>query len=243
MPDIKKITHLYIWDTFYDLKYKGSATPILTTVSALLYTMVIGHIVAGILLSYLNKDLYYTFTKEDGYIEYFTAVWLLATSILSLYKAKLATLLVPKIFFYLVTSVFFFGFGEEISWGQRIIGFETPADLEKINAQKEFNLHNIHLDGVNMNKIIFGQLLYTGVFIYFLALPLAFSYLSWFKRLISKIQLPIPTVTQSILYTLSFISILIINEGEKWELQEFALASFVFFSFLFAHNNSHISGR
>lgn len=36
----------------------------------------------------------------------------------------------------------FFG-GEEINWGQRIIGFETPAFLANLNTQGEFNLHNI----------------------------------------------------------------------------------------------------
>jgi hypothetical protein len=32
---------------------------------------------------------------------------------------------------------------EEISWGQRIIGFETPETLVRINTQDEFNVHNI----------------------------------------------------------------------------------------------------
>lgn len=33
--------------------------------------------------------------------------------------------------------------GEEISWGQRIFGWQTPASLEAINRQDETNLHNI----------------------------------------------------------------------------------------------------
>ena len=33
--------------------------------------------------------------------------------------------------------------GEEISWGQRILGFGTPEVLMEINHQQEFNLHNI----------------------------------------------------------------------------------------------------
>ncbi len=35
---------------------------------------------------------------------------------------------------------------EEISWGQSLIGFASPAGLERINAQNETNVHN--LDGV-----------------------------------------------------------------------------------------------
>jgi hypothetical protein len=33
--------------------------------------------------------------------------------------------------------------GEEVSWGQRILGFLTPAELEDINKQGEANIHNI----------------------------------------------------------------------------------------------------
>lgn len=32
---------------------------------------------------------------------------------------------------------------EEISWGQRIFGFETPELLQRYNLQKETNIHNL----------------------------------------------------------------------------------------------------
>ena len=37
----------------------------------------------------------------------------------------------------------FMFFGEEISWGQRLLGIETPGWMSTINRQKETNLHNI----------------------------------------------------------------------------------------------------
>jgi hypothetical protein len=37
----------------------------------------------------------------------------------------------------------FFIVGEEISWGQRLFGIETPEFLEESNRQRELNLHNI----------------------------------------------------------------------------------------------------
>lgn len=43
----------------------------------------------------------------------------------------------------LFTLLMFFSAGEEISWGQRVVDFDTPADLLEINKQDEFNLHNI----------------------------------------------------------------------------------------------------
>jgi hypothetical protein len=33
--------------------------------------------------------------------------------------------------------------GEEISWGQRVLGIATPAELADVNAQSEMNLHNV----------------------------------------------------------------------------------------------------
>jgi len=39
--------------------------------------------------------------------------------------------------------LFFFGAGEEISWGQRYLGLATPAELKRIDAQQEFNVHNL----------------------------------------------------------------------------------------------------
>lgn len=38
---------------------------------------------------------------------------------------------------------FFFAAGEEISWGQRLLGVETPEALRKVNTQDETTLHNI----------------------------------------------------------------------------------------------------
>ncbi|PRC46519.1 hypothetical protein C6A85_89670, partial [Mycobacterium sp. ITM-2017-0098] len=39
--------------------------------------------------------------------------------------------------------LFFFGAGEEISWGQRYLGVATPTSWEERNVQGELNLHNI----------------------------------------------------------------------------------------------------
>lgn len=39
--------------------------------------------------------------------------------------------------------LFFFGAGEEVSWGQRYFGLATPAELESRNVQGEMNVHNL----------------------------------------------------------------------------------------------------
>ena len=49
---------------------------------------------------------------------------------------------------YIAGMAFFFFVcaGEEISWGQRIFGFETPAEMKHENEQGEFNLHNMNFE-------------------------------------------------------------------------------------------------
>lgn len=55
--------------------------------------------------------------------------------------------------------------GEEISWGQRILGFETPPMVREVNEQGEFNLHNLKLQHVHPKDVfsifmkLFGILL------------------------------------------------------------------------------------
>lgn len=200
--------------------------------STFLYAFTLSHAFIGILFFYLNLDLYYLYSKEDGYIEYLTALFLLFTSILCLHKALQAEDRLPKMFLIAAASLLFFGFGEEISWAQRIIGFNTPENLDKINAQNEFNLHNIHLSGVNLNKLIFGKILYTGVFIYFLAFPVLYRHKKWFSGLVDKFNVPLPSALQSVLYMLCFFCTLLIRDGEMWEMQEFILASFIFTVFM-----------
>ncbi len=48
-----------------------------------------------------------------------------------------------RIWFMLVTLACVYMAGEEISWGQHLLGWETPASLQGVNDQNETNLHNI----------------------------------------------------------------------------------------------------
>ena len=88
---------------------------------------------------------------EDHYFELIGAFSFLVTSVLFFYGFRVARktldkswVSVMKQLVYLgLALLFFFGAGEEISWGQRILGFETPATLSQVNRQEEFNLHNL----------------------------------------------------------------------------------------------------
>jgi hypothetical protein len=84
-------------------------------------------------------------SKEDGLIEYFQFFLFLFSGILAfkIYKNLQKTNKVFGYIYLFVGVALLLISMEEISWGQRIIGLETPDALNKINEQGEINIHNI----------------------------------------------------------------------------------------------------
>jgi hypothetical protein len=88
---------------------------------------------------------------EDHYFENVGAISLFVTSLLFLYGFWVArksldkswASLVKKLAYLGLALLFFFGAGEEISWGQRIFGIKTPQALSQVNKQDELNLHDL----------------------------------------------------------------------------------------------------
>ena len=64
-------------------------------------------------------------------------------------------------YFYLALAVgFFLGGMEEISWGQRLVGWGTPTALEEINFQGETTVHNVYFaDNVIFAALFWGSAL------------------------------------------------------------------------------------
>ena len=103
------------------------------------------------ILYYINLDFYKTLVEEDGIIEYMTAFILLVSSMFVFYRLiKIGRSKSIKwvIFNIILVVGLFFGFGEEISWGQRIFSIESNSFFLENNLQKETNLHNLEFNGV-----------------------------------------------------------------------------------------------
>ena len=89
------------------------------------------------------------FDKESGAVENITAV-LLAVAIFFVARTVLQVLAQPVVTLKTLTLVWLgiFGLGciyflgEEISWGQHLIGWSTPESWMEVNDQGETNLHN-----------------------------------------------------------------------------------------------------
>ena len=105
------------------------------------------------------RGLYAVLANEDGVVEWaqvgvllvlIVAYAILARRLWQADRRGLAT------FYALCSLAAVFIAGEEISWGQRILGFATPAELDAINAQGETNLHNIGLVTKVFNLVVVG---------------------------------------------------------------------------------------
>jgi hypothetical protein len=92
-----------------------------------------------------RNEAYFDFAKEDGPVEYATAIFYFLASLFSGIICFISFKQKKKFFailYLLLSSVFLVIAFEEISWGQRIFLFETPKYLED-NIQNESNFHNL----------------------------------------------------------------------------------------------------
>jgi hypothetical protein len=81
---------------------------------------------------------------EDGFWESLGALALFGAGAFFLAASWIRTSPPSPRWMYAVLGVaMLLGGGEEISWGQRLIGFDTPAGLQALNVQQEVNFHNL----------------------------------------------------------------------------------------------------
>ena len=86
------------------------------------------------------------FAKEDGVVEYATAAALAAGGAACVLAGRLLRRMGHRnlgAFHFIVAVAFTIGALEEISWGQRIFGWDTPGAISDVNRQGETTLHNI----------------------------------------------------------------------------------------------------
>ncbi len=88
---------------------------------------------------------YVSFISEDGPVEYLTFIVFIITFIVSILVANSLRKLkkrLASISFFVIAFVFIFVAIEEISWGQRIFGFEASGIFSE-STQGEVNIHDL----------------------------------------------------------------------------------------------------
>lgn len=160
---------------------------------------------------------------EDGPIETFGALCFLGSSViyLVLYLTdregnRFFSLSTHRnVFFLLLAMAFFFAFGEEISWGQRIFGFETPEFVARINRQGEFNIHNISIfhgdDATGQRKSDLALLLNMdrlfSLFwlVYCVVIPLGVYFHRGMAKCLGRLNVPIVPILLGLLFPINYL--------------------------------------
>lgn len=107
--------------------------------------LIIGTLLYGAGLYHYNRDLYYQSSQEDEHVEWSTFWAFLAAggvSITGALRQRRSTGQIPWFLFGVGLFCFFVAM-EEISWGQRLLGYRPPTYFLEKNFQEELNIHNV----------------------------------------------------------------------------------------------------
>lgn len=207
-----------------------------TRIEAFFYAVLIQFLLFGLYFAHTNLEYFEgVFAVEDGLVEWLTVTWLLACSALCLVRAVKLRKRRPKFFIGMLvffSLVFFFGAGEEVSWGQRIFDVTPSEFFQANNAQGETNLHNLVVGETKINKLIFGLTLGILIAIYCLVLPTLTRKVPAVKRLVDKFAIPIARGHHVIAYLLIFLLVELNPSPKRGELLEFG-GTLMFFLMFF----------
>jgi hypothetical protein len=218
----------------------------LSRIEKLILAVVLVLLLVGMGLSHYDHALFReAYVIEDGFIEWLTVFGLVLCAgacgyrVVTLWGQKKPLFIAVLAF---MTAVFLFGAGEEISWGQRILNIETSEFFEQHNAQGEMNLHNLRVNGVKINKIIFAKGLGIAFLLYLAVLTPLYRKKAAVRRFLDRLAFPVPQNYQIIAYVL----VLLIVEGltdssKRGEMTEFAIVFVVYLNLMYPGNKALFS--
>ena len=117
--------------------------PLLQLVAAVPYAALLVVVLYKMLFG-VRDGFYLRFIREDGPVEYLTAVVFLAGGMVAAVAAYRARDWQTQTAVALLAFALLFAGFSEISFGQRLLGLETPEALREINRQQEISIHNIY---------------------------------------------------------------------------------------------------
>lgn len=150
----------------------------------------------------LNLASLHAAVREDGPIETGSALLFgLASLAFCALAVRSGGLRGRRWWAYLLTlgwaALMFVFMGEEISWGQRLLGYGTPGVVEELNWQGEMNVHNmefVQFFAGGAHRLLSLLMLTLGALLPGLALTEAG------RRWISRLALPVPPAGYGLLF-------------------------------------------
>ena len=194
-------------------------------------SLVLGILITGYLLFYTNVPLFESYVREDGLVEWLTVLGLILGVIVCIQRFFKLRKVRSWWFLFIVLGLailLFFAAGEEISWGQRIFHIQSSEFFKERNSQGETNLHNLIVDGVKLNKLIFSIGLTIAMGVYLLVFPILYRYHAGTKRFIDRSGIPLPKAYQVISMLLVFLITSLLPHEKKAEMLEAGIALLFF---------------
>lgn len=199
----------------------------------------------------LDPDLVLTLTDEDHFYEWLTVLFFLGAAWYSYRMFRSSR----NVFFILFAAAFFFAAGEEISWGQRLIGFNTPDIIREINVQEEFTLHNLEIFNTHTHEgdsksglariLEINFLFRLGTLVYGILVPLLAFHSGAAAQFTRWLQLPVPPISLGFFFLVNWMtyrtlhSSMISYPGGGSEIFECLAAYILFILFLFFYREKN----
>jgi hypothetical protein len=205
--------------------------PRLSLVEKGILSLVLLIIIIGFVLYYTDLPIFEKYVEEDGIVEWLTVLGLLLGTIVCVSRFLKLRKFKNWWFLFVVIDMgllLFFAAGEEISWGQRILGIKSSEFFLEKNSQGETNLHNLVVDGVKLNKLIFSIGLIIVMGIYLVVIPFLYKYNPKIKNFIDRSGIPLPRIYQVISILVVFLLTSLIPHEKKAELLEAGIALLLF---------------
>jgi ABC-2 type transport system permease protein len=138
----------------------------------------------------------------------------------------------------LYALMFLMASGEEVSWGQRIIGWESSEFFKENNKQYETNLHNLIVGDVQLTKSLFGPVLTVCILLYLVGLPLIYPRGGRIAALADRMAVPVPWMKHAAIALGASILIAVLDVDRKWEVYELVFSLMVVSIFILPQNPS-----
>ncbi len=171
-----------------------------TAAIAALLTSSLALVADGLFL--LRRDLasFEYWIEEDSFVEWATFGILLGMTVLAARRAMAFDPGGARRVWIAAALLFLFGAAEEISYGQRVVGWASPPWFLEHNRQQETNVHNLMWGHVNINKVVFGKWLTIVIALYLLVLPFLARRGTALRARVDRLGIPLTRAAPVLLY-------------------------------------------
>ncbi|MGX0876622.1 hypothetical protein ACSSV4_001299 [Roseovarius sp. MBR-154] len=194
------------------------------TVERLLLWAIALLLVASVILAIGAPEFFVqVFAAEDGPVETATALFLLVAGLVLARRSRGRSGLGAALTG-VYALLFLFAAGEEISWGQRIFGWNSNDFFDTYNAQGETNLHNLTVGGHSLARTLFGTGLTTVLLLYLVVFPILYSRTGWINRIADTLAVPVPGLRHAAVAIMASVIVAVLDTPRNWEVYELVFA-------------------